>query len=88
VRDASAQQDASLAKQDAGRDASRARPLLPGLPTPPAGLPDLGALSPPRTRACMQNADCTVSCFPLGAVACCRADKTCGCSWAPGAYCL
>lgn len=90
--DAGAPRDAAApasAGADAGRDAGRSGPsLIPGLPP----LPDLpaviGALSPPRTRACMKSADCTVSCFPLGAVACCRDDKTCGCSWAPGAYCL
>lgn len=85
--DAGAPRDAaSSTGVDAGRDAGASRPsLIPGLPA----LPDLiGTLSPPRTRACMRSADCTVSCFPLGAVACCRNDKTCGCSWAPGAYCL
>jgi hypothetical protein len=91
LADAGAPADASSsAATDAGRrDAGPTRPsLIPGLPP----LPDLptviGSLSPPRTRACMKSADCTVSCFPLGAVACCRDDKTCGCSWAPGAYCL
>jgi hypothetical protein len=76
---------AGAASQDAGRDAGTTRPSL--LPTLPGGL-DLGSLSPPRPRACMASKDCTVSCFPVGFVSCCRADHICGCSWAPGAYCL
>lgn len=27
-------------------------------------------------------------CFPVGVIGCCRDDGTCGCTWAPGAYCL
>jgi hypothetical protein len=84
--DAGARNDAAgAAAKDAGRDAAATRPSL--LPTLPGGL-DLGNLSPPRTRACMASKDCTVSCFPVGFVSCCRADHICGCSWAPGAYCL
>lgn len=90
VGDAGAPPDASSpAGADAGWDAGARRPsLIPGLPPPPDLPAVIGSFSPPRARACMKSADCTVSCFPLGAVACCRADKTCGCSWAPGAYCL
>jgi hypothetical protein len=32
--------------------------------------------------------NCTQDCFPVGILACCRIDNSCGCSWAPGAYCL
>jgi len=32
--------------------------------------------------------NCNQVCFPIGIVACCRLDMSCGCSWAPGAYCL
>jgi hypothetical protein len=31
---------------------------------------------------------CNQSCFPAGVLACCRSNGTCGCTWAPGAYCL
>jgi hypothetical protein len=31
---------------------------------------------------------CTNSCFPAGAFSCCTAFDSCGCTWAPGAYCL
>jgi hypothetical protein len=31
---------------------------------------------------------CTQSCFPVGVLACCSPLGTCGCTWAPGAYCL
>jgi len=77
---------AGSASPDAGRrDAGATRPSL--LPPLPGGL-DLGSLSPPRTRACTAAKDCTVACFPIGFFSCCRLDNICGCSWAPGAYCL
>ena len=28
------------------------------------------------------------ACFPVGVIGCCRLDGSCGCTWAPGAYCL
>jgi hypothetical protein len=31
---------------------------------------------------------CTNSCFPVGVLACCTDFGTCGCTWAPGAYCF
>lgn len=31
---------------------------------------------------------CSQPCFPIGVLACCRSNGTCGCTWAPGAYCL
>jgi hypothetical protein len=31
---------------------------------------------------------CNQSCFPLGIVACCRPNGSCGCTWAAGAYCM
>jgi hypothetical protein len=34
------------------------------------------------------NPACSQSCFPVGVLACCRSNGTCGCTWAPGAYCL
>ncbi|MDD9966473.1 MAG: hypothetical protein OXR73_09630 [Myxococcales bacterium] len=30
---------------------------------------------------------CTNSCFPVGVLPCCTQRGTCGCTWAPGAYC-
>ncbi|HKP56599.1 MAG TPA: hypothetical protein VJV78_07765 [Polyangiales bacterium] len=32
--------------------------------------------------------NCNQDCFPVGVLACCRPDGSCGCTWAPGAYCL
>ena len=32
--------------------------------------------------------ECTQSCFLLGIFPCCRTNGSCGCSWAPGAYCM
>jgi hypothetical protein len=34
------------------------------------------------------NPACTQTCFPVGILACCRPVGGCGCTWAPGAYCL
>jgi hypothetical protein len=31
---------------------------------------------------------CNQPCFPVGILPCCRIDGSCGCTWAPGAYCL
>jgi hypothetical protein len=39
-------------------------------------------------RGTNTRCNCTESCFPVGVLACCRADNSCGCTWAPGAYCL
>lgn len=44
--------------------------------------------SPPASGTCRQDADCTQSCVPIGILSCCKADRSCGCTWAPGAYCL
>lgn len=50
---------------------------------------DAGTSSAPTSgEGCRSNADCRISCFPIGIAPCCRANRTCGCSWAPGAYCL
>jgi hypothetical protein len=32
--------------------------------------------------------NCTQLCFPIGILPCCTASGRCGCTWAPGAYCL
>jgi hypothetical protein len=32
--------------------------------------------------------ECGQSCFPFGILACCLPEGGCGCTWAPGAYCL
>jgi hypothetical protein len=40
----------------------------------------------PTGRTCMPA--CSQSCFPVGVLACCTPLGTCGCTWAPGAYCL
>jgi hypothetical protein len=38
------------------------------------------------TRGCMPA--CNNTCFPVGILPCCTALGTCGCTWAPGAYCF
>lgn len=38
------------------------------------------------SRGCMPA--CNNTCFPVGILPCCNALGRCGCTWAPGAYCL
>jgi hypothetical protein len=49
-----------------------------------------GTTQPPPTMqmrgSC--NPACTQTCFPVGILPCCRPAGGCGCTWAPGAYCL
>jgi hypothetical protein len=40
----------------------------------------------PSGSSCMQ--ECNQVCFPVGILPCCSPLGTCGCTWAPGAYCL
>jgi hypothetical protein len=39
-----------------------------------------------RPSGCMS--ECTNICFPVGILPCCNLLGICGCTWAPGAYCL
>ena len=39
-----------------------------------------------RPGTCMPA--CNNTCFPVGILPCCRPIGGCGCTWAPGAYCL
>src|SRR5262249_36186886 len=43
---------------------------------------------PPDHPECTDGSTCTNSCFPVGILSCCTALGTCGCTWAPGAYCF
>jgi len=57
----------------------------------PAGSGGSPATNPPpprqpTTTSC--SSPCNQPCVPFGILACCRANGTCGCTWAPGAYCL
>jgi hypothetical protein len=45
-----------------------------------------GSTTPPSSGGC--SSPCTQSCFPVGVLPCCTAAGRCGCTWAPGAYCL
>ena len=49
-----------------------------------------GSTSPPPTtgggRSCASP--CNQPCFPIGILACCNPLGVCGCTWAPGGYCL
>ena len=51
------------------------------------GVRDAGAPMMPGGR-CQRSSDCQSLCVLTGILPCCREDRTCGCTWAPGAYCL
>ena len=44
--------------------------------------------TPPPTPKIPCPSLCIQPCVPFGILACCRDNGTCGCTWAPGAYCL
>jgi hypothetical protein len=48
---------------------------------------DTGA-PPPAAGSCSKDSDCKNVCIAIGILPCCTEDKECGCTWAPGAYCL
>ncbi len=54
--------------------------------SPPPDPPEAPPPPPTQTSSC--SSPCTQPCIPFGILACCRANGTCGCTWAPGAYCL
>lgn len=60
-------------------------------PTPGAGR-DAGASRPPTPAGAPAAAcdpfTCTNECSAAGPFPCCTLFDTCGCTWAPGAYCL
>jgi hypothetical protein len=75
ARDAGASKDAG-ARADAGpTKTDAARPSTPRAPVI-------------NGKMCRAATDCTESCVPIGILSCCRDNGTCGCTWAPGAYCL
>jgi hypothetical protein len=77
--------DAAIA--DAGRSSTGAADSGPAVPTTPPR--DAGqSTSQPAAGKCRTDADCTEPCVPIGILNCCGSDGTCGCTWAPGAYCL
>lgn len=68
--------DASLAiSRDAGRDARADDASARRDASLPAG-------------SCRSAFDCREPCVLTGILPCCRDDHVCGCTWAPGAYCL
>jgi hypothetical protein len=44
--------------------------------------------STPRPGSCQRSSDCNQLCAFTGIIPCCGEDRMCGCTWAPGAYCL
>jgi hypothetical protein len=88
--------DSGAPKLDSGSTAK------PDTGTPPVSKPpvdsgaimsvaDAGTRPPPAetpSNKCVKHTDCKNICIAIGIVSCCRDDGRCGCSWAPGAYCL
>ncbi|MDB4985147.1 MAG: hypothetical protein JWN04_325 [Myxococcaceae bacterium] len=75
----------STAKADAAADASHAIPASGTASKAPSAATSLVGEA---VGTCHTASDCKVSCIPIGILNCCRADNICGCTWAPGAYCL
>jgi hypothetical protein len=72
--------------KDAG--AKDAGPPDAGTTTTPTPARDAGqSTTKPAAGKCRAASDCTESCVPVGIFNCCRANGTCGCTWALGAYC-
>lgn len=42
----------------------------------------------PAANRCTKSSDCKNECGVTGILNCCTERGTCGCTWAPGAYCL
>jgi hypothetical protein len=61
----------------------------PPVQTPPVQTPPVQTPTAPPPAQCVVETTCADTfCFPLGVLACCRPDGSCGCTWASGAYCL
>jgi hypothetical protein len=78
--------DAAVSKPDAAVNKPDA-----GQPKPGAGGPSKDAAVPSNPNDgvdCRNASECTQPCLPIGAFSCCSAMNKCGCTWAPGAYCL
>jgi hypothetical protein len=76
------------APKDAGttpKDAGTGSPADSGTATPPK---DAGTTPTDPGVECNRDSDCTQTCVPIGILSCCTIAHTCGCTWAPGAYCL
>ncbi|HEX5661498.1 MAG TPA: hypothetical protein VFX59_30120 [Polyangiales bacterium] len=98
IRDAAPPKDAG-SSTDAG-----SRPVVDASTTPPkdASTPpavvDAGSTPkdagkpadppPPSNGQCSKDSDCTNVCIAIGILPCCTDDNKCGCTWAPGTYCL
>lgn len=84
--------DAGAAK-DAGSSAVADAGNTPPAPPADAGTAtvDAGSSSTPPSSSngqCTQDSDCHNVCIAIGILPCCTIAHTCGCTWAPGTYCL
>jgi hypothetical protein len=73
---------AGAGNSDAG---SRASTAGAGQSTSPGTTPPAAASA---GDSCEHDSDCQNLCVPVGILPCCNLLKICGCTWAPGAYCL
>jgi hypothetical protein len=93
VKDAGASDPGSedAGVKDAGVKDAGARDAGPpdaGTTTEPTPARDAGlSTTKPAAGMCRAASDCPESCVPIGIFPCCRANGTCGCTWALGAYC-
>jgi hypothetical protein len=87
--DASAQRDAAALADAAAREAGAPPATQDGGGVVRDGgffVPEGGMSNAPQR--CDRSSQCESLCLFVGVFPCCREDHVCGCTWAPGAYCL
>jgi hypothetical protein len=87
VKDASVDAGSKPADASAAKDAS----ATPDASAPKDAGSDAGkpAEPPPSEGQCSKDSDCKNICIAVGILPCCNSLlNSCGCTWAPGAYCL
>jgi hypothetical protein len=87
AKDASVDAGSKPADASAPKDASTPKDAS----APPATRNDAGkpADPPPSNNECTRDSQCKNVCIAVGILPCCNTLLgSCGCTWAPGAYCL
>jgi hypothetical protein len=72
---------------DAGRPLDASRPQTPPRTSDAGSTRPTGGSTGTGTTRC-QASTCTNECSLAGPLRCCTDRGSCGCTWAPGAYCL
>lgn len=97
ARDANVESTPAPARDAAASVVDAASPTAPAArdasgPTSDASAADAAqrdaAMPGAPGNRCQKSSDCMALCAFTGILPCCREDHSCGCTWAPGAYCL